>query len=214
MTVDEQESRSEPHITHLVFLLLVIQSFSSFLLPSLTRLLLACLTINKQTKQTNSGGGFIPARILRTALKIPILAVSLELYDDDTNSIHADGKVKRLQWFDDTQWPGNLVPQGNVLIIDEVDDTRTTLQYCVEQVLQHHRPAHLAVAVVHNKVKPKRGTLPAQVQYFAGQDVPDHWNCYPWDAAAYGRGIHEHEALAQTCIAGNNNDEDEEEKKA
>jgi uncharacterized protein len=32
------------------------------------------------------GGGFIPARMLRTELKIPILAVSLELYDDSTNS--------------------------------------------------------------------------------------------------------------------------------
>ena len=32
------------------------------------------------------GGGFIPARMLRTELKIPILAVSLELYDDTTNT--------------------------------------------------------------------------------------------------------------------------------
>ena len=35
------------------------------------------------------GGGFIPARMLRTQLKIPILAVSLELYDDSTNTAKA-----------------------------------------------------------------------------------------------------------------------------
>lgn len=46
-------------------------------------------------------GGFIPARMLRTELKIPILAVSLELYDDATKSIHEGGKVKIKQWFDE-----------------------------------------------------------------------------------------------------------------
>lgn len=25
------------------------------------------------------------------------------------------------------------------------------------------------------------------------------WNCYPWDAEAYGHTIKEHEALARTC---------------
>mmetsp|Transcript_25634 Transcript_25634/g.48545 ORF Transcript_25634/g.48545 Transcript_25634/m.48545 type:complete len:222 (-) Transcript_25634:97-762(-) len=145
------------------------------------------------------GGGFIPARILRTSLKVPILAVSLELYDDATNTVR--DKVKCLQWFDDTQWPGNLVPNGNVLIIDEVDDTRTTLQYCVEQVRAQHHPARTGVAVVHNKLKPKRGTLSeGDVEYFAGADVPDYWNCYPWDSAAYnGRTIEDHEALARSC---------------
>ena len=32
------------------------------------------------------GGGFIPARMLRTEVKKPILAVSLELYDDATKT--------------------------------------------------------------------------------------------------------------------------------
>ena len=159
-----------------------------------------------------SGGGFIPARILRTILKKPILAVSLELYNDNTNSIHADGKVKRLQWFDDTAWPGNLVPGGKVLIVDEVDDTRTTLQYCVQQVMEQHGPAAVAVAVVHNKVKAKRGTLPDDVLYLAGANVPDFWNCYPWDAAAYGRSIQAHEALALSCVVAK--DDGEEEDKA
>eukprot|EP00529_Nitzschia_sp_RCC80_P033595 CAMPEP_0113500262 /NCGR_PEP_ID=MMETSP0014_2-20120614/32215_1 /TAXON_ID=2857 /ORGANISM="Nitzschia sp." /LENGTH=202 /DNA_ID=CAMNT_0000394547 /DNA_START=13 /DNA_END=621 /DNA_ORIENTATION=- /assembly_acc=CAM_ASM_000159 len=142
------------------------------------------------------GGGFIPARILRTSIKKPILAVSLELYDDTTNT--ARDKVKCLQWFDDTRWPGDLVPGGNVLIIDEVDDTRTTLQYCVQEVARHN-PAKIGVAVVHNKIKPKRGVLPSDVVYFAGAHVEDHWNCYPWDAADYGRSIADHEALAASC---------------
>lgn len=29
--------------------------------------------------------------------------------------------------------------------------------------------------------------------------MEDAWNCYPWDAAAYGRDVYEHEALARQC---------------
>ena len=36
------------------------------------------------------GGGFIPARMLRTEVKKPILAVSLELYDDATSASQPD----------------------------------------------------------------------------------------------------------------------------
>ena len=143
------------------------------------------------------GGGFIPARMLRTELKIPILAVSLELYDDSTNT--ARSTVKKIQWFDEQSEVGSKVRDQKVLIVDEVDDTRTTLQYCVEEVIKTNGPSEVAVAVVHNKDKPKKGVLPEGVIYMAGADVENHWNCYPWDAAAYGNTIYEHEALAKKC---------------
>jgi len=142
------------------------------------------------------GGGFIPARMLRTELQIPILAVSLELYDA-TNT--AQSTVKKIQWFDEHSDAGSLVRNQKVLIVDEVDDTRTTLQYCVEEVMKTNGPARIAVVVVHNKLKLKKGQLPEGVVYMAGADVEDHWNCYPWDAAAYGNTIYEHEAMANKC---------------
>ncbi|OEU08327.1 PRTase-like protein, partial [Fragilariopsis cylindrus CCMP1102] len=126
------------------------------------------------------GGGFIPARILRTELKIPILAVSLELYDDTNNTTKPE--VKKIQWFDEQSEVGSKVRNQKILIVDEVDDTRTTLQYCVEEVINTNNPSEIAVAVLHNKLKPKRGILPDTVTYFSGADVEDHWNCYPWDA--------------------------------
>lgn len=49
---------------------------------------------------------------------------------------------------------------------------------------------------MHNKLKLKEAALPPNVTYMAGEEVPDMWNCYPWDAAAYGRDIYAHEALA------------------
>ena len=148
------------------------------------------------------GGGFIPARILRTELKIPILAVSLELYDDSTNT--ARSTVKKIQWFDEHSEVGSKVRDRKVLIVDEVDDTRTTLQYCVEEVIKTNGPSDVAVAVVHNKLKPKKGILPEGVVYMAGADVENHWNCYPWDAAAYGNTVYEHEGLANKCASKGN----------
>lgn len=144
------------------------------------------------------GGGFIPARMLRTEVKKPILAVSLELYDDATKT--ANEKVLRKQWFDETPGTfGALVRGRRVLIIDEVDDTRATLQYAVEELKKTNAPAAIGVFVVHNKLKPKKGELSADVTYIAGEDVPNAWNCYPWDAAAYGRDIYAHEELAREC---------------
>eukprot|EP00277_Geminigera_cryophila_P003465 CAMPEP_0179431670 /NCGR_PEP_ID=MMETSP0799-20121207/16503_1 /TAXON_ID=46947 /ORGANISM="Geminigera cryophila, Strain CCMP2564" /LENGTH=227 /DNA_ID=CAMNT_0021208719 /DNA_START=223 /DNA_END=906 /DNA_ORIENTATION=+ len=144
------------------------------------------------------GGGFIPARMLRTQVKVPILAVSLELYDDDTNT--KNQVVKKVQWFDETSGVGKQVRGKRVLIMDEVDDTRTTLKYCVEEVMRTNAPSHIAVAVVHNKLKKKEAELPAGVIYMAGEDVPNKWNCYPWDAAAYGRDVFEHEQMAAECL--------------
>jgi hypoxanthine phosphoribosyltransferase len=167
------------------------------------------------------GGGFIPARMIRSLIKVPILAVSLELYDDSTCTMRS--KVEKRQWFDEATSLGKLVRGGRVLVVDEVDDTRTTLQYCLEELMETNAPAAVAVAVVHNKLKKKTGRLPAHVQYFAGEEVEDkvklplrtppkhdfnlfflsQWNCYPWDACSYGNSIDQHEALAHACSGGN-----------
>eukprot|EP00329_Picozoa_sp_Boothbay-MS584-11_P002577 23525_5 len=171
--------------------------------------------------------------MLRTELKIPILAVSLELYNDDTNTRNAT--VKRVQWYSEGgSAAADAVRGKRVLIMDEVDDTRTTLKFCVDEVMRTSKPAAVAVAVVHNKLKPKEAAIPRpgstsltlssgrcssaaapaadacmsgcdlQVVYMAAEDVPNLWNCYPWDAAAYGHTIEEHEALARQCLQGAN----------
>ena len=64
-------------------------------------------------------GGFIPARILKTFLKKPILTVGVKLYTDD-NQI-GDGP-KKVQWIDEVE---RKLKGRKVLLIDEVDDSRT-----------------------------------------------------------------------------------------
>jgi uncharacterized protein len=90
------------------------------------------------------GGGYVPARILRTFLKepgapnIPIQAIGLSLYESlgtDSQVEEPGTKVTRTQWLDLSSLGemGNLVGK-RVLIVDEVDDTRTTLEYAVREL--------------------------------------------------------------------------------
>jgi hypothetical protein len=89
------------------------------------------------------GGGYVPARILRSFLKqpgspnIPIQAIGLSLYESLGNSeVEEIGtKVTRTQWLDLSALGEmeNLIGK-RVLIVDEVDDTRTTLEYAVKEL--------------------------------------------------------------------------------
>ncbi|KAK8068946.1 phosphoribosyl transferase [Apiospora phragmitis] len=158
------------------------------------------------------GGGYVPARILRSFLKqpgspnIPIQAIGLSLYEQLPETHPASGtttpgaveqighKVTRTQWLDLTSLGGmeNLVGK-RILIVDEVDDTRTTLEYAVkelekdvEQVRQRlglNEETQFGIFVLHNKDKPKKGTLPAHIttkeRYVAARTVGDIWICYP-----------------------------------
>lgn len=98
----------------------------------------------------------MPARILRSFLKqpgspnIPIQAIGLSLYEElpmaeaeaDKSSNNGIGavdkigtKVTRTQWLDFSSLGEmkNLVGK-RILIVDEVDDTRTTLEYAVKEL--------------------------------------------------------------------------------
>ena len=85
----------------------------------------------------------------------------------------------------------------NILIVDEVDDTRTTLQYAVQELAKDVQEAakelsrenettNFYIFVLHNKDKPKKGVLPKEMieggHYLAAHTVGDEWLCYPWEA--------------------------------
>lgn len=120
------------------------------------------------------GGGYVPARILRSFLKqpgspnIPIQAIGLSLYEKLANSGDADveepgTKVTRTQWLDMSALGEmeNLVGK-RVLIVDEVDDTRTTLEYAVKELqkdveearakLGSDKKTEFAIFVLHVRV--------------------------------------------------------------
>jgi len=162
------------------------------------------------------GGGYVPARILRSFLKqpgspnIPIQAIGLSLYESlGLDPVEEPGtKVTRTQWLD----MSSLGPKADligkkVLIVDEVDDTRTTLDYAVRELQKDVEKAakeagrtneitQFSIFVLHNKDKKKKGTLPKEMmdggRYLAAKTVGDEWICYPWEAI----NIDEHDRLA------------------
>ena len=150
------------------------------------------------------GGGFIPARMLRTFLKEPgmpnvrIMAIILSLYEetDDADIETVGTQVVRTQWIDYAQSKIDLVGK-NILIIDEVDDTRTTLHYAVSELKKDvveqaaaknadPNDTKFGVFVLHDKMKQKRANLPEDIMatgnYYAARTVPDVWIAYPWES--------------------------------
>ncbi|KAF1348702.1 phosphoribosyltransferase-like protein [Delphinella strobiligena] len=161
------------------------------------------------------GGGYVPARILRSFLKkpgmpnIPIQAIGLSLYESlgaDTEEEAIGTKVTRTQWLDLSSLEmANLIGK-NVLIVDEVDDTRTTLEYAVRELEKDVQIAteklgrtaektNFSIFVVHNKDKQKKGKLPEELvekRYYAAVTTGDAWINYPWEA----QDIEEHDRMA------------------
>lgn len=145
------------------------------------------------------------------APNIPIQAIGLSLYEElpeNTPEEKPGTKVTRTQWLDLSSLEmANLIGK-NVLIVDEVDDTRTTLEYAVKELekdvetarknLGRHEKTHFSIFVLHNKDKEKKGHLPEDMlkenRYVAAVTVPDVWICYPWEAT----DIDEHDAFAKT----------------
>jgi len=157
------------------------------------------------------GGGFFPARVMRTFLKdpstkknIPIQAIGLSLYESlpGTTEEQLGQQVLRTQWLG----PSKALLGRRALIVDEVDDSRTTLHYAVTELQKDvetellklpeaEREANkteFAIFVVHNKLKPKAHKLPENIPYYAGAEVEDVWLDYPWEV----KDIDEHDRKA------------------
>lgn len=149
------------------------------------------------------GGGFIPARILRTFLKKPgesskkIFAIILSLYEDiktrGDDEEEVGTEVKRIQWINYNDSKINLNGK-KILIIDEVDDSRTTIHYAVNELVKDainqsdngKLNTEFYMFVLHNKIKEKRAEVPECIakegHYIAARETPDCWIAYPWES--------------------------------
>tara|TARA_B100001094_G_C18035695_1_gene722393 strand:- start:310 stop:789 length:480 start_codon:yes stop_codon:yes gene_type:complete len=124
-----------------------------------------------------SGGGLIPARIMRTYIEKPVFTVGFQLYDKNDKMMET---IKKTQWLD-IQVIKQFVNGKTVLIVDEVDDTRTTLYHCIEELKKCSTPKNIIVSVIHNKLKLKRHVLTEDIIYIPGKEIGDEWIVYPWD---------------------------------
>ncbi|KAJ3766201.1 hypothetical protein FB446DRAFT_794325 [Lentinula raphanica] len=161
------------------------------------------------------GGGFFPARVMRTFLResttnktLQIQAIGLSLYEpvEGVAEEKIAEEVVRTQWLGADA--GKMLLGKRVLIVDEVDDTRKTLSFALtelqkdveNELLKHpegdrealRASTKFGIFVVHNKNKPKLAELPGGTVYYAGQEVDDVWLDYPWEST----NIEEHDKLA------------------
>lgn len=135
------------------------------------------------------------------AANIPIQAIGLSLYEsfssDGADAVEEPGtKVTRTQWLDLSSLHMDSLIGKNILIVDEVDDTRTTLEYAVRELEKDVETArkqsgrtgttNFYIFVLHNKLKPKKGRLPEDMEqgktYISAMETEDVWICYPWEA--------------------------------
>lgn len=174
-----------------------------------------------------SAGGFLPTRILRNIIKseiggksLPIQTIGLCLYESDEH------RIFKTQWIstDRKNDPLAISFSGqHILVVDEVDETRTTLSYAIEElekdIARERNEMHengqewfepkLGIFVVHNKMVPKRGILSKELldnAYFVGENVGGEWIVYPWDALdidEHTRRAEEHAKLTDPSIGKN-----------
>ena len=123
------------------------------------------------------GGGFIPARILRTYIDVPILALTISFYDGESHAVSKEPVVIQ-----------NIEPEvirgKKVLIVDEVDDTRSTLNWIVTNVVAKYTDDY-GIFVVHNKIKNKVVSVENLMNdpnyYISCLNMSNVWINYPWD---------------------------------
>ena len=98
---------------------------------------------------------------------IPILTVGLKLDDSDNRSAQSQ---RNIQWIDEV---GKKLSRRGILLVDEVGDSGTTPEYCPRKLLGHN-PTEIAVGVLHDKRKEKRGSYhPSVSRIFGGWEPED-----------------------------------------
>lgn len=121
-------------------------------------------------------GGFIPARMMKIFLKKKVLTVGLEYYNDENQTME---NLIKVQWLEDDV---EKLKGKKVLLIDEVNDSGMTMAYTLQELLKCG-PEEIAVAVLHDKKKPKKAKMPKEItKYFVGEYTPDVWIHYPWES--------------------------------
>ena len=121
-----------------------------------------------------AGGGLIPARMLRNFLDVPIISLTINFYNEK-NIIQEKPNV--IQMVDD-----KILDGKNILIVDEVDDTRKTLGYLMNFFQEKsYNIKNLGIFVINNKRKTKEFELPKDFPYICCTETDDIWINYPWE---------------------------------
>lgn len=144
-----------------------------------------------------SGGGLIPARIVRTVLgspSVPILSVGVHTYNDDTKAKFSQTHFI-YQWLEEQTLKECALSNKNILICDDVDDSGATLHCIVKRLQEDLRrygadEGNVSVFVLHQKQRStelsekesNKVDLGSGVYHACISNFPrDTWIIYPWE---------------------------------
>ena len=127
------------------------------------------------------GGGFFPARLMRSHLKLKIIAVSLERYLEDGSGILDTPNV--LQWVYPNTPEAEQLKQGPILIIDECYDKGNTLNFVADKLVKDGfvQKSNVFCAVIHKKENVP-GQMICKYPLLWDTIVDNVWITYPWDS--------------------------------
>jgi hypoxanthine phosphoribosyltransferase len=124
-------------------------------------------------------GGSIPGLRVSNNTKKDMIYVGLKSYSGHTEC--EGGDIRVIQWLDtDTI---NKLKGKKVLIVDEIDDTRETIEYCVNKLRETCDLKELGVFVLFNKNNKKSIELEELDvdKYYAAEEKENLWIMLPWD---------------------------------
>ena len=115
-------------------------------------------------------GGLIPAVIIKNILNIPLYVINISSYNN-----HIKGDIKVNQWLD------HDFKDKHVLLVDEIDDTGSTLTFCTNKLRQDNNCYDLSIFVIHNRVHNKCSNYINHEPYHYCELIEtDDWINYPW----------------------------------
>lgn len=128
-----------------------------------------------------SSGGLAPARMAKCFLEeyfpgrdIPVYVIGLHSYNTDKEHLP---EVVLTQKFDSELEA--KIAGSKILLVDEVDDTRLTLEKACDYLIGL-KAQNLNILIVHSKIKEKAGVIPENVKLYCGKETQPVWIEYPW----------------------------------
>lgn len=121
-------------------------------------------------------GGFIPGKMMKECTGLNVYCVTIKLYDDN-NKITKKPNI--IQWLDKPT--KEYMKDKHILVVDEIDDSRSTLAYCTKE-LKKLNPSKITVFCVHSKEVEKKGIIDNDIKLIFGQTIPNLWIVYPWES--------------------------------
>lgn len=131
------------------------------------------------------GGGVLPGRLFKTFLKKDFYVMGWSYYNENNERMEKPEVIQELRGLEEK------IRGKKVLLVDEVDDSRVTLEFAVKYLLSFN-PSEVRVAALYSKDKRKDGEIPEGVKMYIGKRVPDKWIDFPWEV----KDIEEHYRLA------------------